>query len=431
MSTRYSSSSLTRFGVAGLSSGYEGLPSSNVVIPPVGIEDVDRSLFNLFNEQIPLVVGVPGQDTKRVPVVFFAGERWAMNKRRRALKDRNNSLVLPLVTAVRTTVNQDLNADITGRGINQQTGEIVIRRRLDDSDRSYQSLINRLLLKNQTNVAVSPNQANPGQLTTIRPIGDMSDDPTVEQGGLLVPNHRRNVYETIVIPAPQFFTAQYEFTLWAQYTSHMRQMIEAIINSQLPQGNCWRLETSKGYWFVASVEGNVYNVDNNDDDYAQVERLIRYKFVVNVPGYVLASAVPGAPVPVRRYVSVPTITFKTTPVSAQIEGGAHITDPYIGADDPTLPSASEGNDLARADGRRSGGTRLYPGRNAENKDDPALAKLRRGTSPGVYKKVEGVSKNGRRVAKLFRVKNTNVNSGETVLSPAASMGSLSIVLEDD
>lgn len=429
MATRYSARSQTRFNVPGLPSGYETKSAADITVPSVGISDVDKALFDLFNEQIPLVVGGEGDETKRVPIVFMAGEKWAMNKRLRALRDKNNALILPLITAVRTTVTQDSAADIAGRGINQQTGEIVIHRRLDKSDRAYQGLINRLMLKHQRNLAVLAGDADANQLSTVRAQGDLENDPTVLQGGLLVPDRRHNVYETIVVPAPQFFTAQYDFTIWAQYNRHMQQILDAIMSSQLSQGNCWRIESPKGYWFIASVEGNQYAAENNTDDYAQEERLIRYKFVVNVPGYILAPSVPGAPIPIKRYVSSPSITFQTGLPTAVQTSGDGITDPFLGADDPTLPTDVEGNPRRR-DLRCDGSTLLYPG-SGDSPHDPALSQLSRGTSPAKFKKVTGVDKNGRLVTRHFRIKSVNSFTGETVLAPDAGDDRLVIIVTDD
>lgn len=425
MTTRYTARSQPRFGVPGLPSGYEGRSTADIVIPSCGIDDVDKALFDLFNEQIPLVVGGTGEETRRVPVIFYTGEKWALAKKFKALRDRNGSLILPLITSVRTTIAQDMTEDITGRGINQQTGEIVIHRRLDKSDRGYQGLINRLLLQHQMNAAVPVGQGDVGQLTTLREVGDLADDPTVEQGGLLVPDRAKNVYETIVVPAPQFFTAQYDFTIWAQYNRHMQQMINAIIASQLPQANCWKLDTIKGYWFVANVVDNAYTADNNADDFSQEERLIRYKFSVKVPGYILASSVPGAPVPIKRYVCSPSIDFQIPIVSGASEG---VQDPYLGADDPTLPLDADGS--KRRDQRRTNGAQLYTG-DGENPHDPALQSLPRGTGAPRFKKVTAIDKHGRLVTRLFRVKSVNQFTGETVVAPDAASEGLSIVLIED
>jgi hypothetical protein len=431
MTTRYTAISQPRFGVPGLPSGYQSKSTPDITIPSVGLKDVDKALFDLFNEQIPLVVGGGNTASKRVPVVFFAGEKWALNKRLRGLKDRNGALILPLITAVRTVVMQDPVMDITGRGINQQTGEIVIHRRLDKSDRAYQQLINRLLLRHQPNLAVNPSQADSGQLSTVRAIGDLAEDPVVQQGGLLVPDRTNNVYETIVVPAPQFFTAQYDFTFWTQYSEHMTQLIEALMNSFLPQGNAWRLDTPKGYWFSATVDSNQYNAELNADDYSQEERLIRYKFVVKVQGYIMASGVPGAPVPIKRYVSSPQISFQTGVVGNVETGSGGQDDLFLGADDPTLPLDDGSDGLSRRDQRRRNDTRLFPQQDVTNSDDPLAKQLKRGRQPAQFKKVTGLDRNGRMVTRYFRVTSSNPFTGETVLSPGADMGELSIVVTED
>ena len=433
MTTRYNAKPKTRFTVPGLPTGFETKSTSDLTIPSVGIEDMERALFNLFNEDIPMITGgVDGTDVKRVPVIFAAGEKWALNKRMKAVKDRNGSLILPLCTVVRTLIIQDPDKDITGRGINQQTGEIVIHRRLDKSDRAYQGLINRLLLKHQTNLAVNPGQADVGQATTLREIGDLADDPVVQQGGLLRPDRKNNVFESISVPSPQFYTAEYDITLWTQYTSHMNQLIESIIASQLPQGNCWKLDTPKGYWFIAHVKDNTYTADGNSDDFAATERVMKYKFVVSVPGYILASSVPGAPVPVKRYVSSPSVSFETGITIGEFAENTGSPDPLLGADDPTLPlDTADDVPSKRRDQRDTSGTRLYPIARLTNPDDPAIKSLPRGAPIPQFRKVRGIDKNGKLVTKLFRVKNTNKAQGETVLASDANLGGLSIVVADE
>jgi len=407
MTTRYTARSKSRFRVPGLPSGFGTLPATTkdgVTLPPVGIEDVDRALFNLFNAEIPFAVAGDGTDIAKVPVIMAAGEKWALNKRMRAVRDRNNALILPLITIVRTSIVQDVGADVTGRGINQQTGELVIQRRLDNSDRSYQNLVNNLL--NTHNLDLCEN---------------------------LYPNLDNNIFETIVVPAPQFFTAQYDVTLWTQYTQHMNQLLEQLMASFLPQGNCWQLNTPKGYWFIATVDANTYTSETNTDDYSQAERMVRYKFVIKVPGYVLATGVPGAPVPIRRYVSAPSIDFvvAASSVSDNLDlGGGEdsVADPFLGADDPTLPLDAATS--KRRDQRLTNGTRLYPGADAITPEDPALTTYPRGVKPPRYVKVTGIDSNGNTVVKYVRVKTVNPATGEMVLASDATLGGLSIVTVD-
>jgi hypothetical protein len=245
----------------------------------------------------------------------------------------------------------------------------------------------------------------------------------------MIQDRQNNVYETLVVPTPQFFTALYEVTFWTQYTVQMFQLIELLISSFLPQGNAWRLDTPKGYWFVARVDENVYNAENNVEDMSQEERMIKYKFTVRVPGYILASNVPGVPVPIKRYVSSPMITFDVSlDVNEQTDSDG-IDDPFLGADDPTLPMDDVKNQ--RRDQRRTGRTRLFPNRENTPPDDPALQALPRGRQPNKYKKITGLNANGQVVTKYVRVVSTNAFTGETVFAPDTDLGGLTIVITED
>lgn len=427
MPTRFNSKSQPKFGVVGINAkNDQGTP--DLTIPPVGVEDVDVSLFNLFDKEIELQVGGNNSDFKKVPVIFATGEKWAILKKRKALRDRNNSLILPLLTIARTSVSQDFGDDITGRGINQQTGEIIIKRRLDKSDRGYQNLINRYLLKNQSNVATNPNLEHlPDQLLTDREVGADADKGLVRDGAWLadVKNNklRSNIYETIVIPSPQFCSIDYEITVWTQYTQHMNQLLEQVISSFLPQGNAWQLNTPKGYWFIATVTNNSYDPENNFDELGQSERIIKYKFSVNVKAYIFASQQPGVGVPVKRYVSSPIISFETNVMGGVINNTTEnvVTNPFLGSDDPTLPLS---NDSTRKVGQRdNGGTRLYNPQDQKISSDPALASRTAKEYEPLYQKVTVQGPNGSTSEGYVRVYTVNQASGESVIKPATLAGS--------
>jgi hypothetical protein len=421
MTTRFNAKNQSRFNVPGLPTGFDSIGASTMSIPPVGIKDVDIALFKLFDNEIPFQTGGSGIEMKDVPVIFASGEKWAILKRGRALRDRNNSLILPLITIMRTSIEQSPTSDITGRGINQQTGEIVIKRRLDNLDRGYQGLINKLFLQHQTNLAVtSLNGPDAGQIVTSRTIGELSTDRDVQSGYLLIPNKTDNIFETIVLPSPQFFTATYEVVFWSQYTEHMNQMIEMLISSYLPQGNAWQLTTPDGYWFIATVDANSFAADNNSDDMSQEERLIKHKFTIKVPGYILASSTPGAPVPIKRYVSSPTISFDVN-VDQNVTDA--VDDPNLGADDPTLPLVDDNARPHRSDLRNTNATRLYAGDpKARNPDDPAITLLPRGTVPGQYKKITSTDTHGKVITRYVRIKTTNKFTGETVYASGIDLG---------
>jgi len=427
MPTRFNARPRSNYGIAPLPTGYDkGGSTSDLVIPPVGIGDVDVGIFNLFDKEIPFAVGgEDSSDLKKVPIVFAGGEKWALLKRNRPLRDKTGSLILPIITIGRPNISQTVNDDITGRGINQRTGEIVIRRRLDKSDRGYQNLINRIFLRHQSGLAVPPGEADTGQLSTSRAMGDLADNGIIDDGGLMLPDRTNNVYETLVIPSPQFFTANYEIIIWTQYIHHMNQILETMISSFLPQTQGWRIDTPKGYWFVASITDDVYNAETNFEDMSQGERLIKYKINVKVPAYIFASSAPGVPIPVKRYVSAPDISFNTGVATSEADDTSFIDDPLLGADDPTLPLAD--GSVKNTDQRRNGRGRLFVAGDEIDPNDPALLSLPRGRSPAHFKRLVTRNSQGKLVTRLVRVASINAATGETVFAPGTDLGDLTIV----
>lgn len=408
-------------GPGGLRSGYDrAVTPDDYSIPSCGIEDVDTSLFNMFEKELRFEVSQQNGQAKVVPVIFASGEKWALLKRGKALRDKNNTLILPLITITRTSVSQDFSTDIAGRGINQQTGEIVIKRRLDPSDRTYQSLVNRLKIKNQQNLAVNPGEVAEGDIGTLRDVGDLSNNPDVIAGGYLGQNLRNNVYQVLTIPSPQFYTAKYEVTFWAQYTSHMNQMLEKLISSYLPQGNALKLTTSKGYWFIATVEGNSFTPDNNFSDMTSEERMIRCKFEMSVKAYLVASSAPGVPAAVRQYVSATEVSFD---VSEDSLLGDEVDEPYLGSDDPTLPLNQENS--RRDDLRLTNlNERLLPP-DQISPTDPAIDALPRGSSPPSYQQIVTVDpRTGKKKVKNIRIRTINKYTGETTISSIDTLDEL-------
>jgi len=431
MTTRFTANS------SGLRSGYDNANvSTDVTIPACGVEDVDVAVFSLFNEEIPLQVSAK-EGLKRAKVIFAAGEKWAVIKKKKDIRDRQGRLILPLVTVGRTNIVQDPVQDITGRGINQQTGELRVLRRLSKNDRTYQNLINRLFIKNQMNLAVNPDQGVsplPGQLTTTRTVGDLAANPDIVDGAYLAPVRNDNVWETITIPAPQFFTANYEVTFWTQYTAHMTEMVQMFIAAQLPQGNAFRISNpaNDGYWFVANVEGNEYNPENNFDNMFEQERVIKYTFNLRVPAYVLATDTPGAPIPVRRNLSATSIEFESAIGDVTKSDATGDDDPWFGADDPTLPYDTDTPErLLGIDKRRTGHPRLGIRTNV-HPDDPALRSYPRGTTPAKYLKVRVVGQDGNVGIRNVRITSTNPHTGESTFSARdLTLGGFSLVVVDE
>jgi len=286
-------------------------------IPPVGVEDADRSVFRLFDRKLSFVVEVDKQATK-VPVVFSTGERFALTRRRQPIRDNNNTLILPIISIRRVRIVHDPAQAGYRTPISHKDQEsYIIKRRLGKKDRDYQNIINKMGLKNQKNVSSNKNFENQSS----RPFSGSIEDTVATRrskvgvnsevastGELLGSSLNDNIFEVITIPYPTFVTLEYEVTFWTQYMIQMNQLIETMMANFSGQGHDYLLETDTGYQFVAYLQSPLTAADNFTE-FSSEERIVRYTFSMIVPAYILAPSQPGLPVPFRRTFSAPQIDF--------------------------------------------------------------------------------------------------------------------------
>jgi hypothetical protein len=292
-------------------------------IPSCTIEDIDRGVFDLLDRDLPLHYTYKKR-TKRVPIVFASGERFALIARKKPLRDVNNALILPVISVMRQGV--DMNNEM-GLASNQAVPHII-RTKLSRKDPKYQRIVNKLNLKNSDDLPSSDALlqsdktqplagAKPGRFATRRPGTNVPLG--VRRGDLLTPELDDNIFEVTEMPPVQFITATYEVTVWTQYVQQMNDIMMAIAsNMQSYSGRSFRLETKKGYTFVAYLDSN-FDPGNNFDDFTDDERIIRTSFTLKVPGYLLGSTYKGAPNRLRRVMSSPQVTFEANFVNGEVE----------------------------------------------------------------------------------------------------------------
>ena len=313
--------------------GYEGFNvPANFSFPSCGIEDVDRALFELFDKRLAFEVKVNEQTTK-VPVVFAAGERFALTRRQKPIRDKNNALILPLIAVKRQAIGFKTETEAGGTAISfRQNTDYVIRKRLDSSDRDYQNIINKLSIKNQDNVTsrghflnndVSPGYgAVPGTKTSRRP------GPGISFGGgklnfALNNDVSNNIFEVITIPYPIFIQLNYEVTFWTQYMTQMNQLLETLLVKTDGQGREFQLVSNKGFTFTAFLQGPL-NSGDNFENFSGTERVIKYSFSIRVPAYILAPRHPGISTPYRVFHTAPEVVFDTYEIRQQVAKASYI-----------------------------------------------------------------------------------------------------------
>ena len=313
---------------------YDKPVAENYSIPEAGIEDIDRAIFDLFDKNISFEV-LSNNELVKVPVVFAAGERFALTRRKNPIRDDNNTLILPLIAISRNNV--DFSNGQSGRGsaitTRDQTG-YVIKKRLSDHDRDYQNIINKFGIQNQDNVSsrknflgstVTPgNGANPGTVASRR----QNNNLRFSKSGLITLSNEsisNNIFEVIQIPYPIFLTIDYNVVFWSQYMIQMNEMQETFLSNMLGQSEEFVIKSTKGYEYVAKSSTS-FNSEFNFSNYTDSERIIKTSINLKVSGYILNSQNPGIPNQIRSFVSSPMIDFGYYDTSATITKGSNGID---------------------------------------------------------------------------------------------------------
>lgn len=287
----------------------------NFDFPSIGIENIDRAVFELFDKQLSFETESQGK-IRSVPVIFATGERFALTRRKKAIRDKNNTNILPLISIVRE--NMDISPGQSGKGtaisFRAQPG-YYIKKRLSDKDREFQNLINKDGIKNQDNVTSEKNFIDTSSKTGVEP-GNTSSRrekknlkfSAVSSVSINNDNINTNIFEFISTPYPYFITLTYNITFWCQYMQQGNDMIEYFLTKIDVPGGEFAIKTKEGYELVAFVGDNI-TFNNNFDSMTDDERIIKYSTTLTVPGYIINPKAPGLSSMLRSYYSAPQINF--------------------------------------------------------------------------------------------------------------------------
>jgi len=291
--------------------------------PSIGIENIDRAVFDLFNENLKFEVTSKGT-VKQVPVIFATGERFALTRRKNPIRDKNNTNILPLISIVRENI--DIGPGQAGKGTAisfRAQPNYVVKKRLSSKDRQFQNMLNKQSLKNQDNVASNKNFvdtdnsliAKPAKTASRREKNSLNFSKNAQVN--LKPDVNLNIFEIIQVPYPYFVALSYNVTFWCQYMQQGNQMIEYFLNKIDVPGGEFAMKTKEGFELVAFV-GDSITFTNNFDGMSDDERIIKYSFSLTVPGYILNSKLSGLANQMRSYTSAPMIDFSYNAVNAKV-----------------------------------------------------------------------------------------------------------------
>ena len=170
----------------------------------------------------------------KVPVMYGNEERWKNARKRGALRDKNNSLVLPLIMLKRTEVSRN---DLSGQSYShdvQNKHISVVRNASWSKDNQYDKF---------------------SVQTGIKP-----------------------AYENIVTSMPTYSDITYEFILWTNFIEQMNPLIESFVDHS---HTYWGSETDMK--FICTID----SISDASEMSQDGERFIKSTFSVLTKAYLL------------------------------------------------------------------------------------------------------------------------------------------------
>jgi len=194
---------------------------------PSRLENIDKAMLMYLQEQKFHVDTAKGSSP--VPIVWTTSERSFQSKADSRIRDKEGSLILPIITAERTSVKKDLGK----KGAIQAPHHTIF----PDGKGGVLPVARRIKQDKSANFANAEAQKKRGQPNFPRKNGKV-------------------VYETLYIPMPVYVTVSYEVTLRTEYQQQMNNLMD----------------------FFMTSPGGVHYILINDDEYHRYEGFIQQDF---------------------------------------------------------------------------------------------------------------------------------------------------------
>jgi len=249
-----------------------------IPFPVSTIENIDRSMIRYIDEELDLFATTNKGWTK-VPVIWAGSERPFQSKKNSLVRDKNGTLILPLITIERTSVTKSLSrkGSVWGNVMpvnDEKGGTIPIARR-----------INHLKTSNFVNAKTKSSK-----------------------GRINFPNanYKRVVYETITIPIPVYIVANYEITIRTEYQQQMNELITPF--ATVPGGINYILLKNQKHRYEGFIK-EMFDQSNNYTSFTDEERKVETKINIEVLGYLLGES---------KNRTQPNFVFRETMVEVKI-----------------------------------------------------------------------------------------------------------------
>ena len=234
---------------------------------PSSLETIDGAMLDFINEEMNLSVQ-SNEGFKKVPVLWVTAERSYQLKNDKDLRDKEETLILPLITINRASVTKDpgykgsLYANLYPVN-DEKGGTVTIARKINQKKTAefQNAMANR-------NYGVNKNIFGKMKNTNKRNM------PTAKV-----------VYETITIPIPVWVKVMYEVTIRTEYQQQVNELIRPFFtipgNSRTPK----RI-MNEGHFYELFIDGSFAN-NSNKAELGMSHRNYETKINIEVLGYLI------------------------------------------------------------------------------------------------------------------------------------------------
>jgi len=227
-----------------------------IEISDSSLETIDKSMLNYIDKRLDISVDT-NRGFKKVPVLWVTAERSYQLKHNKDLRDTEETLILPLITINRTSIEKNPQSEYAIPAANipevrdAMGGSITIARRINQKKTAeFQNAYSKRKYGRSTWPAVPP---------------------------------KRTVYETITIPFPTWVAVNYEISVRTEYQQQTNEILRKFIRQGGLNRMPFRLESGQ-HKYEAFINGSITN-NSNVADLGMKQRNYETMINIKVLGY--------------------------------------------------------------------------------------------------------------------------------------------------
>ena len=234
---------------------------------PSSLETIDGAMLQFIDEDLNLSV-TTNEGFQKVPVLWVTAERAYQIKHNKGLRDKEETLVLPLITVNRSSVTKEPNFKGSVYANLYPVDDARVQRALQ-----YAQFNQKKTAEIQNAEANRKYGAN-GTVSSKMKNTNKRNMSTA-----------KTVYETITIPIPVWVKVMYEITVRTEYQLQLNELVRPFLtvpgNSRTPK----RIE-NEGHFYEIFIDGS-FAVGSNKANLGMAQR--NYETTINIEtlGYLI------------------------------------------------------------------------------------------------------------------------------------------------